>query len=124
VLYETLNQPRLFVIFICFGIICGLIFDIGNFIKFLCANKKFACVFIDLIQTSLSLGIIFYVNLKYNYGLFRLYPYIIYGVAFAIERFTLGKVIAKIYLVCYNFFVKIKNKLWRKSKNAQTDKNS
>ena len=120
-LYETLSHPYLLFIFLLTGILGGLVFDVGNFVKFLCANKKLPNIIIDFIQTFISLVLLFFANLKYNYGLFRLFPIIIFLFAFAIERFTLGKIIAKFYHVCYNsltkFLQKITNRIKRDEKH-------
>lgn len=122
-LNETLNQPYLLLTFLIVGLIGGLIFDIGNFIKFLCSNKKIPSVCIDIVQTSLCLTLILFTNLYFNYGLIRLFPIVCFLTSFSVERFTLGKLIAKIYNACYNGLTKLKEKIWRKVKNAKTNKN-
>ena len=108
-LYETLQQPKLLLIFFIIGIICAFVFDIGNFLKFLFSNKKISHIIIDFIQTSLVLVIMFLTNLKFNYGLIRLFPVIIFILSFSVYRFTIGKFVAKIYSICYNIFEKVKN---------------
>lgn len=123
-LYETLSHPKLALIFLFLGLVGGLIFDIGNFIKFLFANKKLPCVILDIIQTSLCLFLIFIVNLKVNYGVVRLFPYILFLISFYLERISLGKIIAKIYLKCYNLLTKLNFKLWSKFKNGKNNKRS
>ena len=105
-LYETLNQPYLFLIFLLVGFFCGFIFDLGNLLKYLCNNKKIANTIIDFFQTSLMLIIVFFVNLKVNYGLFRLYPYIIVITFFCLQRLFIGKMVAKFYMLCYTSFIK------------------
>lgn len=121
-LYETLNQPKLLVIFLLVGFFCGIIFDLGNFVKFLFGNKKLPSFLLDFIQTSISLIIIFYVNLNYNYGQIRLFPFLVFLTTFSIERFTLAKIVAKFYLSCYNYIIKLNNKIWSKRKNDKTNK--
>lgn len=123
-LSETLNQPKLLIIFLILGIIGGLIFDVGNFIKFLFANKKVPSVILDFIQTTICLSLIFIVNVKFNYGDLRLFPVICFLLSFTIERFTIGKLIAKIYLTCYNFLTKLNKRIWRKKKDAKANKNT
>lgn len=122
-LYETLNQSNLMLIFVLSGLIAGVIFDVANFVKFLFANKKVACVILDFIATSLCLVLVFGVNVYFNYGSIRLFPFSIFFGAFCLERFTLGKIIAKIYSVCYNLLTKLNKKIWRKIENAKTNKN-
>lgn len=121
-LFETLNHLNLFLIFLLCGIIGGLIFDIGNFIKFLFANKKIPSIIIDFIQTLTVCFILFIFNLKFNYGCIRLFPVICFLLSFIIQRLTLGKIIAKVYIICYNFFNKVIQKFWSKLKSDKNNK--
>ena len=121
-LYETLSQPKLFFIFLILGILGGFVFDVGNYIKFLFNNKKISNTILDIIEISICLFLIFICNLKFNYGLIRLFPILIFTLSFSIERITLGKIIAKFYLSCYNMFNKINKRLWGKLKNDKTNK--
>ncbi len=123
-LNETLNQPTLLVIFLLLGLVGGLIFDLGNFVKFLFLNKKIPCVILDFLETSACLGLLFLVNLKFNFGSIRFFPLVCFLFSFVVERFTLGKLIAKIYLSCYNLLKKLNKRIWRKRKNAKADKNN
>lgn len=113
-LYETLSQPKLLIIFVVIGFCCGIIFDFGNFIKFLCSNKKISNILIDILQTSIILFILFIFNLNYNFGLIRFFPILIFILVFYLERYTFGKLFAKLYLSCYNLIIKLNNKFWRK----------
>ena len=121
-LNETLSQPYLFGIFLLAGVVGGIVFDIANFVKFLFANKKIPTVILDFFATSLCLTIIFFVNLKLNCGLVRVFPFLCFMLSFCIERFTIGKLIAKIYLSCYNFLTKLNKRIWRR-KSAKANKN-
>lgn len=121
-LYETLNQPSILLIFLITGLLSGLVFDVGNFVKFLCSNKKVPKVILDFIETFFILCIFFKVNLQFNYGVFRFFPIIIFLLSFTIERFTIGKLVAKFYLSCYNCLTKLNKLLWRKLKNGKTKK--
>lgn len=121
-LNETLSQPYLFGIFILVGVVGGIVFDIANFVKFLFANKKISTVILDFFATSLCLTLIFFVNLKLNCGLLRAFPFFCFMLSFCVERFTIGKLIAKIYLSCYNFLIKLNKRIWRR-KSAKANKN-
>ena len=121
-LNETLFHPTLLVIFILVGMFCGFVFDIGNFIKFLFANKKIPSILIDFIQTCISLYVIFITNLYCNYGLIRLFPLLIFICIFSIERITIGKIVAKFYKKCYNLLCKLNIKFWSRLKNGKTNK--
>lgn len=122
-LYETLLQPKLMVIFLILGFVCGFVFDVGNFIKFLFANKKVSNFLLDFLQTSLCLFLLFLVNLKVNFGQIRLFPAVLVLICFTIHRLTLGKIIAKLYISCYNKLQKLISLPWRKNKDAKTNKN-
>lgn len=122
-LYQTLNHPKLLVVFLILGLVGGLVFDVGNFIKFLFANKKVPSIILDVIQTFICLALIFVTNVKLNYGIIRLFPFVIFMTAFSIERYTISKLIAKIYLSCYNLIIKLNKRNWRRKKNAKANKN-
>ena len=121
-LYETLSQPMLLLVFSLVGFCSGFIFDLGNFIKFLFANKKIACVLLDIIQTAIILFLLFLTNITYNYGLIRLFPVFIFITCFALERFTVGKIVAKFYLWCYNKLNILNKRIWRKFKHGKANK--
>ena len=123
-LYQTLSHPKLLAIFIIVGIFCGLIFDVGNFIKFLFSYKKFPGIIIDFIQTSICLFFIFIVNLYFNYGEVRFFIICITLISFTLERLILGKLIAKLYNSCYNKLINLKNKIWGKIKDGKANKNN
>ena len=121
-LYETLSQPKILIIFILVGIISGICFDVGNFVKFLFSNKKIFNHILDFIETILILFIVFISNLYFNYGCIRLYPILVFVISFWIERITIGKIVAKFYLKCYSLLIKLRNKIWRKNdKTNQTN---
>lgn len=121
-LYETLSHPKLFIFFLFCGLLGGIVFDIINFIKFLFCNKKITNFIFDIVETLFCLLLIFYTNLKFNYGLLRLFPILIFLISFSIERYTLGKIIAKIYLSCYNKLIFINNYVRGKFKHDKTNK--
>lgn len=122
-LYQTLFQPYLLVVYLLAGFLGGLVFDFGNFIKFLFANKKIPSIVIDFIQTIICIFLLFFVNLSFNYGTFRLFVIILFLFAFSLERFSLGKIIAKFYLLCYTFINKILQKVAKKFNCDKTNKN-
>ena len=76
ILYETLNQPLIFLIIFCVGFVSGLIFDAISVA--LCGVVFFACL------------------LELNYGEFRFYILLGYVLGILIERITLGLIVAKI----------------------------
>lgn len=122
-LYETLNQPQLLFYYIILGFCSGLFFDAGNFIKFLCSNKKFANIIFDIISTSLVMMAFIAFNGYINYGIIRLALVLSFATSFTIERFTLGKLLAKFYTSCYNAFERIIKRI-KKTKKDETNKNN
>lgn len=123
-LYQTLQQPKLLVVFLITGFVCGSLFDVGNFIKFLCLNKKIAIIILDLIQTAIVLFIIFIVNLQFNYGEIRIFPLLIFLFAFVIEKITLSKMFVKFYKACYNRFIKLNERIRGYCRNDKTNKSN
>lgn len=123
-LYETLSQPKLLLVFIIFGFLSGFVFDISNFIKVLSKNNKIVNIILDFVSTVINLGLLFLVNLTYNYGEFRAFAIAVYEFGFTIQRFTLGKLLAKLFLWCYNAFVKgiskLKNIFKRKNEKQKS----
>lgn len=116
ILFETLSQPYILLCLIVFGILSGFIFDICNIISFLCNNNKIVKNITQCLGTILCFFVLFIVNLKTNYGQFRLYIFLIYFLFVFIERITIGKLIAKTNIWCYTTFKKITNKLTKGKK--------
>ena len=80
-LYETLIQPKLLFIFVFLGIFCGFLFDFSKIIKYFFANKKTPSKIITLLTTLFSLFLLFFHNLKFNYGSIRLFPFFVFLVS-------------------------------------------
>ncbi len=102
---DTYPQWILALIFVGFGIFCGIIIGIMSAINILLGNKKIIRIIVDILNclatTSLYLIII---NLL-NYGEHRLYLVLTFGIGIFIERKTLGKLFAKLYHKLYNLIV-------------------
>ena len=100
-LYETLSQPAIFFTLVISGFLTGFIFDFLNLLKkhikiqFFNNFLLFFCVF-------LAIFIFFIINLKTNYGQFRLYTIFCFCLSFAIQRFIFSNIFAKNLDVCYN----------------------
>lgn len=101
-LYETLNQPSVFLYLFLIGLLCGLIFDAINLLNYFFSHNNIVK------QIFLFLGIcsVFFIfsriNLIVNYGDFRLFPFLAFFGAIFIERITIGFLFAKIVDKCYN----------------------
>lgn len=119
-LFETLSQPKLLLIFVLTGFLCGFIFDLFNFLKFSSKNHKILSFIFDFISSISCFVIYFLINLKYNFGQFRVYTLLIFLIGFTIHRLSIGKILAKTFLWCYNAIVKLTQKL----KGLHKDKNA
>ena len=117
-LYEALSQPLVFLWLTAGGFVCGFLFDLKNiFLAFFRKNKILSQIFL-FFAVFLSFSICFFLNLKTNYGEFRLFSIFAFALAFAIERFFAQNFLAKPIAKCYN---KLKGKAdgRRKSKHAK-----
>lgn len=125
ILYETLNQPLIFLIIFCVGFVSGLIFDASKYLTFLFnKNKVFEKIF-DAISVALCSAVFFACLLELNYGEFRFYILLGYVLGVLIERITLGLIVAKICSLCYNAFkklmTKLSNKIFKKKSNENNE---
>ncbi len=115
---ETLSQPFIFLMLILFGFGSGIIFDISNFIWKLSKCNKVLKHFLDFFATIFVFIIFFVCILNFNYGELRFYEFLVFFAFFAIERFSIGKLVEKIISLCYNQFIKLVNKInFRGKKN-------
>ena len=93
---------KIALIFFSLGIACGAIYGLCKFIVSIFKNKLLIQVIFDLIF-SLSSGMLFIASVnKYFYGLIRAYICVIFMLGLYLERKTLGKLFAKLYLILYN----------------------
>lgn len=113
-LYETLNQPQIFLFVVLFGFLSGIIFDFKKIIKNNIKNKIFD-YFLSFFCVFLVILIYFFVNLKLNYGEFRFYILITFCLALSIERIFIGNLLENFLKKCYT-------KLERKIKKLYEDK--
>lgn len=120
-LFETLSQPKLLLLFIIFGFLSGFVFDISNFIKVLTKNNKVINIILDFVSTIINALVLFVVNLYFNYGEIRLFAIAIFELGFTIQRLTLGKIFAKFFILLYNLVLKILKKLKNLFKKKQKD---
>lgn len=100
-LYDTLNQFSFFLILALLGFSCGFLFDLKKIIK----NKTISNVF-DFIFVVLCFTCLYIVNLKQHYGLFRMFPIVVFFVFLILQRFLSKKILAKFFQKCYNLIKK------------------
>lgn len=121
-LYETLNQPIICLFLILIGFVSGFVYDVSNYIVFLCKNNKIVKIIFDFLST-IIVSIIFYVSIvQFDYGDFRLYHFVLFFAFLLLERISLGKLIAKLIQICYNFITKtfalLRRILWKKKEKT------
>ena len=104
ILYETISQPLIFLYIFLIGIGCGLVFDVRNYLTFLCNKNKIVGVILDVISGIVISLLFLFCVLQLNYGQIRFYLILGFGLGIAVERFSFGKLIAKLSFRCYNGF--------------------
>ncbi|MBQ3493814.1 MAG: spore cortex biosynthesis protein YabQ [Clostridia bacterium] len=114
ILYETANQPAIFLWCLGLGFFCGLLFDFFNIFCFLCKNNKIVRFFCDFLAIFCCFLLNFLICKNLNFGEFRLYIIVTFFIALFAERLSLGKIVAKSNLWCYNIFCKLTDKFKRK----------
>ena len=124
-LYETLSQPLIFLITFFVGLGSGIIFDLRNYISFLCAKNKVIDIILDILSILIICGVLFFINLKINFGQFRFYVPLAFFTGLILERYTLGLFVAKICSWCYTKFRNLIAKIYeRKSKEKKSITNN
>ena len=119
ILFETLNQPNILLFLVIFGFLSGFLFDFAYIISFLCNNNKIVENIVQFFAIFFSFLILFFVNLKTNYGQFRVYIFVVFFLFLSIQRITVGKLIAKSKIWCYNTFKKITKTILKVEENGQ-----
>lgn len=120
-LFESLLQPKIFLIVFCIGFCSGFVFDLAGYIVFLCKHNKVVKFIFDYLATVITFAIFFLTILLVNYGEFRVYHFIAFYGALLLERFTLGKLVKKLINFVYTQFLKLIQKLFQKKKNKVTE---
>ena len=116
-LYPTLNQPLVLLMVVGAGLFCGLLFDVARILSLLSGNDKASVHIFDFLATVLSFCILFFVNLKFNYGQFRAYVLFVFVLGFAFQRFLSQKLWTKLLAKWYSSIVG--NKHDRKTKRKK-----
>ena len=101
-LYPTMNQPLVVLMVFLAGIASGVCFDIAKVLTFLSGKDKYSKAIFEFLATIISLFMLFLVNLKFNYGQFRLYVLLIFALSLIIEQFFLQLLWTKLLSKCYN----------------------
>ena len=110
-LYETLLQGKMFLCFLYFGILCGIILSIKKLCDKTFKNNRFVVILTDLIFMIFSSLIFIFAKIKYSYGEFRLYELIGFLIGIFLQQYSLNNLVEKILKMIYTLFVKISIKI-------------
>ena len=116
-LYETLSQPLILLQILGVGFLSGVVFDLNTFFYILCDKNKIARFILDILSTLIVFIIFFLLILNIAYGEIRVYQIAVFVIALAVERLTIGKLVAKAIFVCYNFCRKVLRRAYKKFSN-------
>lgn len=105
-LYQTTTQPLLCFYLLLLGFASGLVFDVSNYIVFLCKNNRVTKIVFDFLATITVCAVLFGFVFLFDYGQMRVYHLLIFFTFLILQRITLGKLIAKFIQVCYNNLTK------------------
>lgn len=112
-LYDTLSQfPFLCILFVA-GFLCGLLFDLKNLLVKNTERKLVGNLF-DFFAITTSFVLLFFINLKQHYGIFRLFPLVLFVSSIVVERLLSKKCFAFLFQKCYNHFVRKRNENHKK----------
>ena len=115
-LYETLAQPEVLLWVVLSGFLCGFVFDIAGFVNILFDKNKITRFVLDFFA-SLICGLIFFVViLNTSFGEVRLWQALFFITAILIQRASIGKIVAKGCLLCYNSLIKFLKKFGKSLK--------
>lgn len=107
-LFESSRQAPLFAVFICLGVILGIIYDI--FYVFRVKRKPFFMAFADILFSAVFFLLTLYFVKTFNSGNLHWFLFFAIFLGFILERLTLGNFI-KIFI---DFFIKILYNLYRR----------
>lgn len=106
-LHETLLQGQIFLCMLYFGLWCGIIFELKNIIEKTFFNNKIVCLILDICFMTIS-SIIFILGKNIsNFGEFRGFLLLGFGLGAIIEHFSIGFLVEKIFNLIYNTIAKL-----------------
>ena len=101
-LYPTLDQPVILIVVFCSGLAAGALFDVVKLLTVLSGKDRFSKHILDFLATIVSFAILFLVNLKINYGQFRVYVLALYLTGILLQRLISKFLWTKLFLKWYN----------------------
>lgn len=121
-LYETSTQPLIFLILLLTGFATGFLYDLRLSIVFLSKNNKIVKIILDFLTSLGTCFILFLLVLKFDFGELRLFHFLVFYISLGLQRITLGKMIAKLSLWCYNLTRKFCEKNQIRTKKCKKEK--
>lgn len=109
------TQFQLLLIFAICGIVIGIIIGLLNLFLIICKNNKAIKTILDTFVILLTTIVFIFITNTFNLGQIRAYLAITFLLGIFLERKTIGKLFAKLYLRLYNL---IKEK-WRIFSNTK-----
>lgn len=110
-MFETLLQGKIFLAFVFFGAICGIVFSIKKLIDKSFKNNKITTVATDIIFMLVFSAIFIFAKNVYAYGEFRLYLALAYCLGIVWEQISLNYLVEKFLNMSYNLFTRLFCKL-------------
>ncbi len=117
-LYETLTQPIVFLWLFLGGIATGFLFDLRNILINKTKKQQILKEIITFFTVILTFFAFYYLNLKFNYGQFRLWTVAVFSLSICLQRFLMNKFVALPLTKCYNK-IKEKSNARRKRKHKE-----
>ena len=118
-LYPTQNQPLIILVLILGGVLSGIFFDLSRILTSLSGNDKLSRHLFDFIATIISFLNMFFLNLWFNYGQFRIYVPLMFLAGLIVERIFSKFLWTKLIKTWYSNIMRRKGK-GEKSKNKHS----
>ena len=95
-----------FLLFLIAGVLFGLLYECGYILRALTKFGKITTYVSDFILFLFAGVFFFFVALKVNNGIIALYEVFGFVLGFALERVSVGKMLAMILIFSYNIFTR------------------
>ena len=115
-LYPTLNQPLIILFVFLAGLFSGTFFDLARILTLLFGKSKIFKHINEFFATILSCLSLFFVNLRWNYGQFRVYVLLVFLTSFALERIFVSFLWTKLLKKWYNSIVQRRKQVGTRKK--------
>jgi len=119
-LYPTLNQPIMILMLFLAGLLAGVLFDVSRILTLLSGGDKISKHVLEMVATVCSFAVLFFVNLKFNFGRFRGYVVAVFAISFALQRIISSFLWTKLIKKWYSNIVQ-RRKAVGKRKKKQID---